>query len=149
MTYDLERMQKWLVTGSPIPAALDLHAVAGVVDSALKNALACRQDTLSYWVCGTRIDNFAPSRHFQKLDLCLKKYLSNVKKASPILVDCLCDQQEIRQSFALCVLSMSRVEAHFETLVMPIERYIDSENGASLSHSTIKIDAAVLRQPPV
>jgi hypothetical protein len=77
-----------------------------------------------------RIDNFPPYIHFEKIGHVFEEVLGEMVKANPALVNTLREQAEIRQSFALRVLS--KMEAHFETLVKPIERYIDSESGASL-----------------
>jgi hypothetical protein len=137
-TYDLEKIQKWLAitTGSPMPAVVDSCAVAGVVD--LLRTQGCFGLSARYAVClglptskiEERIDNFPPYSHFEKIGHTFEEVLGEMLKASPDLVDTLCDQQEVRQSFALRVLS--KIEAHFDTLVKPIERYIDPESGASL-----------------
>jgi hypothetical protein len=154
-TYDLEKIQKWLAitTGSPMPAVVDSCAVAGVVD--LLRTQGCFGLSARYAVClglptskiEERIDNFPPYSHFEKIGHTFEEVLGEMLKASPDLVDTLCDQQEVRQSFALRVLS--KIEAHFDTLVKPIERYIDSGKRGQPSRILQGNDRRVLRQRPV
>jgi hypothetical protein len=147
-TYDLEKIQKWLAitTGTPMPAVVDSCAVAGVVD--LLRTQGCFGLSARYAVClglitskiEERIDNFPPYSHFEKIGHMFEEVLGEMLKASPDLVDTLCDQEEFRQSLALRVLS--KIETHFDTLLKPIERYIDSESGASvLVFCKVTIDA--------
>ena len=147
-TYDLEKIQKWLVitTGCPMPAVVDSCAVAGVVD--LLRTQGCFGLSARYAVClglptskiEERIDNFPPYSYFERIGHVFEGVLGEMLKASPVVFDSMCNQQEIRQSFALRVLS--KIEAQFETLVRPIERYIDAECGASLlAFCKVTIDA--------
>ena len=129
-----------------MPAVVDSCAVAGVVD--LLRTQGCFGLSARYAVClglptskiEERIDNFPPYSYFEQIGHVFEGVLGEMLKASPVVFESLCNQQEIRQSFAFRVLS--KIEAQFDTLVRPIERYIDAECGASLlSFCKATIDA--------
>jgi hypothetical protein len=136
-TYDLDIIQKWLVitTGSPMPAAVDSCAVAGVVD--LLRTQGCFGLSARYAVCfglptskvEENLHNFPPYSDFEKIGDVFEEVVDEMLKTPSSSLESICDRQETRHSFVLRVLS--KLEG-FDEVILPIRRYIDAESGSSL-----------------
>jgi hypothetical protein len=145
--YDLETIQKWLVvvTGAPMPAAVDSCAVAGVVD--LLRTQGCFGLSARYTICiglktskpqGTlSSDDFPSYAHFETIgtvfEQVLGEMLENRSTSNTSLVS-IGDSPEVRHSFALRVLTQLQDTL---SLIRPLEHYLfNDEEGddATLLH---------------
>jgi hypothetical protein len=133
-TYDLEVVQNFLSTVlGPMPAPVDSCAVAGIVD--LLRTQGCFGLSARYTIClglctsKMQADSIPAYGYFESIGLMFEEVLGEMLKTTQL--DIICEQREIRHSFALRVLT--KLEARYDALVKPIKQYItDDEGGASL-----------------